>query len=162
MGAGRRYEFAQRYVPTEQIGRLDGYQDYKLRESEECEQSLKKVQELLASKRKALAEEGFSAFEELEGLEVGKCYRMTLKRGTKEEKAKRKQDQVERKLRMARERFGAAQGGNLGENVDRDRWIDLFAKEMKSRQTKQDGENADSEESVPSEFVCSCQYSKVY
>lgn len=114
------------------------YQNYKLRKYERFEQSLKEVQEELVSTRRALAEEGFSAFEEIEGLEVGRCYSMTLEWGDKEENAKRKQEQAERKLRMAQKRSETAQSEELGKKVGRDRWIDFFVKEVESQRISVD------------------------
>ena len=114
------------------------YQYYKLREYERFEERLQKVQEKLVFRRKALAEEGFSAFEEIEGLEFGKFFGMNLEWGDKEGEAKEKEQLAERKLRMVKTRSKAAQSEELGEKVERDRWIEWFVKEVESQRTTVD------------------------
>lgn len=114
------------------------YQNYKLGDNEGLERKLEECRERLASERNALAELGYSAFEEIEGLEFGKYYGMALDWSEKEGKAKRKQELAERKLRMAKERSEVAQLEELGERVERDRWIGWFTKEVESQRTRRD------------------------
>ena len=114
------------------------YQDYHLREYEQLEQSLKKIQEQLPSQRRALAEEGYPVFEEIEELPFETFFGMNLEWGDKVEKAKRKQEQMERKLRVVKARSEAAKSKVLGEKVERDRWIGWFAQEVKSRRRRRD------------------------
>ncbi|KAL8650292.1 MAG: hypothetical protein Q9210_003911 [Variospora velana] len=114
------------------------YQHYVLGEYESMEKNLEKYQEELASERKALADLGYSAFEEIEGLEHGKYYGMALEWSEKEGKAERKKELAERKLRMAKERSEAAQLEELGERIERDRWIGWFKKEVESQRTRLD------------------------
>ncbi|KAL9100367.1 MAG: hypothetical protein Q9163_004249 [Psora crenata] len=114
------------------------YQDYELLEYEHLQRSLKESQEELASYRKALAEEGFSAFEEIEGLEFGKYYSITLDWSSKEAKAKEKEELAERKLRIAKKRLEAAHSEELGEKVERVSWIGWFVKEVESQRTRVD------------------------
>ncbi|KAL9011221.1 MAG: hypothetical protein Q9173_003916 [Seirophora scorigena] len=114
------------------------YQHYVLWEYEELEKDFEKYQRRLAFRRKALAELGYSAFEEIEGLESGKYYAMARDWGEKEGKAKRKEALAERKLRMAKKRSEAAQLEELGERVERDRWIGWFTKEVESQRTRLD------------------------
>ena len=114
------------------------YQNYHLREYEKFEQNLKKAQERLPFTRRALAEEGYSVFEEIEELELGIFFSMNLEWGVKVEEAKRKQEQAERKLSVAKTRSEAANSKELGEKVERDRWIGWFAQEVKSRRKRMD------------------------
>ncbi|KAL9123851.1 MAG: hypothetical protein Q9217_006760, partial [Psora testacea] len=114
------------------------YQNNKLREYEGLKKKLKKCQEELASERKALAESGYSAFEEIEGLEFGKYYSMALEWSEKEGEAEEKEKLAERKLRMAKKRSEAAQSEELGERVERDRWIGWFTKEVELQRTRLD------------------------
>ncbi|KAL9028904.1 MAG: hypothetical protein Q9180_007098, partial [Flavoplaca navasiana] len=114
------------------------YQHYKLGESENMEKRLEKYQEDLASERKALAELGCSAFEDIEGLEFGKYYGMAIEWSAKEAKAEDKEEMAGRKLRMAKKRSEAAQLEELGERVERDRWIGWFTKEVELQRTQLD------------------------
>ena len=111
------------------------YQNYELQNYEILEKGLKESQEELASYRKALAEEGYSAFEEIENIEFGKYYGMTLDWGSKKAKAKTKWELAERKLRVAKARSDAVQL-EQSEEIERDRWIGWFEKELISRRTK--------------------------
>ena len=97
------------------------YQNYHLREYEKFEQNLKKAQERLLSTRRALAEEGYPVFEEIEELDLGTFFSMNLEWGAKVEEAKGKQEQAERKLSVARTRSEAVNSKELGEKVERDR-----------------------------------------
>lgn len=63
---------------------------------------------------------------------------MTLEWGSKEGEAKEKQKLAERKLRIAKKRLETAQSEELGEKVDRDRWIDAFVKEVRSQRARVD------------------------
>ena len=114
------------------------YQNDKLRQYEGLEKKLKKCRERLASQRKALAELGYSAFEEIEELEFGRYYGMTLEWSAKEAKAEKKEELAERKLKMAKKRSEAAQSEELGERVEPDRWIGWFTKEVESQRTRLD------------------------
>lgn len=114
------------------------YQHYILGAYQGLEKKLEKYQERLASRRKALADLGYSAFEEIEGLSTGKYYGMALDWSEKEGKAKRKKELAERILRMAKERSEAAQLEELGERVERSRWIGWFTKEVESQRTRLD------------------------
>lgn len=112
------------------------YQNHKLREYEDFEETLKKVKDGLNSERKALTEEGFSAFEEFEGLNFGEYLSMIHELGNKEEKAEKKQELAKRMLRIAKKRLETAQSENLGRKVGRERWIDFFDKEVRSQQRR--------------------------
>ncbi|KAL9028026.1 MAG: hypothetical protein Q9180_007237, partial [Flavoplaca navasiana] len=114
------------------------YQHYKLGEYESMEKRLEKYQKELASERKALAESAYSAFEQIEGLEFGNYYGMAIEWSAKEGKAEEKEEIAGRKLRMAKKRFEAAQMEELGERVERDRWIGWFTKEVKLQRTRLD------------------------
>ncbi|KAL8904663.1 MAG: hypothetical protein Q9207_003112 [Kuettlingeria erythrocarpa] len=114
------------------------YQHYILGGYESLEKELEKYRERLASDRKALAELGYSAFEEIEGLEFGKYYGMALEWMEKEGKAERKVKSAERELRMAKKRLEVAQLEELGERVERDRWIGWFTKEVEPQRTRLD------------------------
>ncbi len=114
------------------------YQNHELMKCERLEESLKKSQERLASNRKALAEEGYSAFEEIEDMEFGQYYSMNLDWHEREAKAKKKEELAERKLKIAKTRLGAAQSEEIGESVERDQWIGWFVKEVESQRTKVD------------------------
>ena len=114
------------------------YQDLHLREYEKLEESFKTIQEKLLLKRKELAEEAHPVFEEIEGLEFGRFFGMNMEWGDKVNEAKRKQEQMEHKLRVVKTRLEAAQSKELEEKVERDRWIELFAKEVESKRKKMD------------------------
>ena len=105
-------------------------------EYERTEDGLKKSQEKLAYYCKALAEEGYSAFEEIKDIGFGKYYGMMLDWGEKEGKAERKRELAERKLRVAKTRLEAAQSEELREMLERDRWIGWFEKEVESQRTR--------------------------
>lgn len=94
------------------------YQDYELRDYEGLEEGLKEAQERLTSKRRTLAEEGYSAFEEIEDIEFGKSFGMTRDWGSKDGKAKTKQELAERKLSVAKTRLEAANSEELGEMIE--------------------------------------------
>lgn len=114
------------------------YQNCKLWQYEGLEQKLNDARERLASGRKALEEEGYPAFKDIEGLEFGKFFVINLEWGGKHAKAKKKEELAKRKLSVAKTRLEAAQSEELGGMVERDRWIDIFAKKLNSRQTQQD------------------------
>ncbi|KAL9017488.1 MAG: hypothetical protein Q9185_005201 [Variospora sp. 1 TL-2023] len=85
------------------------YQDYELRTYERLEKAFKEAQERLASRRKALAEAGISAFEGIEELE------------------------------FAKKRLKAAGSDDLGgENVERATWGRLFLKEVEIAKIRMD------------------------
>lgn len=109
------------------------YQDYKLLQYEDLERRLKGAQEELVSRRKKLAEEGYPAFEEIEELEFGEYFGMNFEWDIKEGEARKKQELAERKLTIAKKRLEVARSEELGERVERDRWIGWFKKEMESR-----------------------------
>ena len=112
------------------------YQNYELQDYERSEEGLKESQENLGSKRKALAEEGFSAFEEIEGLEWGKYIAMNQDWGDKMEEVKEKRKLAERKLSIATTRLEAAQSKGLGEMVEQHYWISWLASEVESRRSR--------------------------
>ena len=114
------------------------YQNYELRKYEAMEERLKKAQERLTYRRKALAKEGYSAFEEIEGLEFGQYFGKCQAWAHKVGEAKQKQKMTERKLTVAKTRLKAAQSEELGDMVERDRWIGWLEKEVASRQTRMD------------------------
>ena len=114
------------------------YQNHELLKYERLEESLKKSQERLTSNRKALTEEGYSAFEEIEDMEFGQYYSMNRDWHEKEAKAKKKEELAERKLKIAKIRLRATQSEEIGENVQRNQWIDWFVKEAESQRTRVD------------------------
>ena len=114
------------------------YQNLHLWEYEKLEERLKTVQEKLLLKRKELAEEAHSVFEEIEGLEFGRFFGMNMEWGNKVNEVEIRQEQMEHKLRVAKTRLEAAQSKELEEKVERDRWIELFAKEVESRRRRMD------------------------
>ncbi|KAI9889401.1 MAG: hypothetical protein M1814_005337 [Vezdaea aestivalis] len=114
------------------------YQNYKLMKYERLEDSLKESQGELISCRKALAEEGYSAFEEIEDIEFGKYYGMCLDWSEKEGEKERKEELAKWKLKVAKTRLEVAQSEELGEMVERDCWIGWFEKEVISQQTRMD------------------------
>ncbi|MDI1488802.1 MAG: hypothetical protein OHK93_008078 [Ramalina farinacea] len=107
-------------------------------EYERLKKKLKETKERLAFRRKALAELGFSTFEEIEELGFGKYYGMALEWSSREAEVEEKEKVAERKLRLAKKRSEAAQSGELGETVERDTWIGLFRKELESGRTRLD------------------------
>ena len=116
------------------------YQNYNLLRYEALERGLKEAQEELISLRKALTEEGFSAFEEFEGLNFGEYLSMIHELDNKEGEAEKKKPKelAERMLRIAKKRLETAQSEDLGAKVGRERWIDLFDKEVRSQRTRVD------------------------
>ena len=114
------------------------YQHYKLGGYEALKIRLKEVQEELASRRKLLAEAGYSAWEEIEELEFGQYLGMTFEWREKHAKAEGNKELAERKFSMAKKRLEAAQSQELGEKVERDRWIDVFVEELESQRTRLD------------------------
>ncbi|KAI4196204.1 MAG: hypothetical protein LQ350_006697 [Teloschistes chrysophthalmus] len=140
----RRHGFGGDVHPREELAeqsKLDDwgeYQAYKLWEHEWSEQKLKEIREKLASARKALTEEGYSAFEKIEELDFGEHEDMMGEWAQKHRIAKEQLYLAERKLEIAKHRLEAAQSEELGERVERDRWIGWFEKEVGSQRTRLD------------------------
>ena len=111
------------------------YQDYKLQQYEDLEKRLKNAQERLISERKELAEEGYPEFEEIQELGFGEYFGISQEWSEKVGKARKKQELAERKLTIAKKILEATQSEELGERIERDRWIGFFAKEVASRRT---------------------------
>ncbi|KAI4085797.1 MAG: hypothetical protein L6R37_008468, partial [Teloschistes peruensis] len=114
------------------------YQDYELRTYEGLQKKFKEAQERLASCRKALAEAGVSAFEDIQELEFASDYSLTLENSSEEDRAEEKVELAERKLRLAEKRLQAAGSDELGESVERATWVRLFLKEVESAQARMD------------------------
>lgn len=114
------------------------YQDYELRESERLENEYREDEARLVSRRKALADAGVSAFEEIQELEFGTYYSLAVKCSGEEWRAKEKEELAERKLRLAEKRLKAAELDELGERVERATWVRLFLKEVESAQMRLD------------------------
>ena len=114
------------------------YQDYELRTYERLEKDFKEAQERLASRRKALAEAGISAFEEVQELEFASYYSLILESSSEEGRAEKMVESAERKLRLAEKRLKAAGSNDLGESVERATWVKLFRKELESAQMRMD------------------------
>lgn len=112
------------------------YQVYELFTYEKLKESLKKSQERLAANRKALAEDGYSAFEEIEDMEFGQYYGMNLEWHEKEAKAKKQEELAERKLKIAKARMEAAQSEEIGDSIGRDQWIGWFVKKVESQRAR--------------------------
>ncbi|KAL8816168.1 MAG: hypothetical protein Q9223_004777 [Gallowayella weberi] len=114
------------------------YQDYELGIHEHLQKEFKDDQELLACRRKALAEAGISAFEGVQELEFASYYSLILECGGEEGEAEKKVKLAERKLRLAETRLKVAESDDLGESVERATWVRLFRKEIKSAQMRMD------------------------
>ena len=114
------------------------YQDYELGESERLEKEYKEDEARLVSRRKALAEAGVSALEEIQELEFGSYYSLAVKCSGEEGRAEKKEESAERKLRLAEKRLKAAESDELGERVERATWVRLFLKEVESAQMRLD------------------------
>ncbi|KAI4225864.1 MAG: hypothetical protein L6R40_008341 [Gallowayella cf. fulva] len=114
------------------------YQDYELRTYDGLQKEFKEDQELLASRRKALAEAGISAFEEVQEFEFASYYTLILESSNEEAGAEKKVESAERKLRLAEKRLKAAGSDDLGESVERATWVKLFRKELESAQMRMD------------------------
>lgn len=114
------------------------YQDYELREYERLEKDFKEAQARLASRRKALAEAGISAFEEIQELEFASYYSLAVQCSGEEGKVKKKEKLAERKLRLAEKRLKVAESDDLGEMVEKATWVALFLKEVESTQLRVD------------------------
>lgn len=114
------------------------YQDYELRTYERLQKDFKEAQERLASRRKALAEAGISAFEGMQELEFASYYSLILECSNEEARADKKEKLAERTLRLAEKRLKAAGSDDLGESVERATWVKLFLKEVESAQIRMD------------------------
>lgn len=112
------------------------YQDYELQEYERLEKNFKEAQAQLASRRKALAEAGVSAFEGVQELEFASYYSLVVKCGGEEAKAENEEKLAERKLRLAEKRLKAAESDDLGEMVERATWVRWFLKEVECAQMR--------------------------
>ncbi|KAI4288699.1 MAG: hypothetical protein L6R35_002035 [Caloplaca aegaea] len=114
------------------------YQDYELRTYERLEKDFKDAQERLASRRKALAEAGISAFEGVQELGFASEYSLTIEWNKEKFRAEKREELAERKLRLAEKRLKAAGLDDLGESVERATWERLFLKEVESAQIRMD------------------------
>ena len=114
------------------------YQDYELGRYENLEKDLTETQAQLMFRRKALAEAGFSAFEEFQELEFGHYYGLAVKHSSEEGKAKKKENLAERKLKLVEERLKTAESDDLGEMVGRATWEERFLKEVESAKMRVD------------------------
>ena len=86
--------------------------------------------------RKTLAEEKYSAFEEIEDLKFEKYYGMKFDWEEKMRKAKMKRELTKQTLRVTKLRLKAAQSENSEEMIDRDIWIGWFKKVIESRRIR--------------------------
>ncbi|KAI4228463.1 MAG: hypothetical protein L6R40_008128 [Gallowayella cf. fulva] len=114
------------------------YQDYELRTYKRLQKDFKEAQERLASRRKALAEAGISAFEGVQELEFASEYSLTIECNKERARVEKKEELAERKLRLAEKRLKAAGSDDLGESVERATWMRLFLKEVESAQIRMD------------------------
>ena len=114
------------------------YQNYELRIYEGLQKDFEEAQERLASRRKALAEAGISAFEEVQKLEFASYYSLILESSSEEGGAEKKVKSAERQLRLAETRLKAAESDDLGESVERATWVRLFRNEVESAQMRMD------------------------
>lgn len=114
------------------------YQDYELREYERLEMDLMETQAQLASRRRALAEAGVSAFEGIQELDFANYYNLAIECGGEEAKAQNREKLAERKLRLAEKRSKVAESDDLGEKVERATWVGLFLEEVESAQMRLD------------------------
>ena len=122
------------------------YQNYKFIKYERMEESPKEFQKELASNRKMLAEDNYSAFEEIERLEFRRFIGIIEDWGNKVEETKKKQELAERKLKVAKTKWEASQSEELGDTVERSRWIGWLEKKVVSRRTKMDELNRSADE----------------
>ena len=83
-------------------------------------------------------EVGIPAFEGMQELEFASYYSLALKYSGEEGEAKNEEKLAERKLRLAEKRLKAAESDDLGERVERDIWVGLFLKGVKSAQVRRD------------------------
>ena len=114
------------------------YQDYELQRSEYYERDLEKAQSALTSRRNALVEAGFSAYEEIQELEIGGFIGLNREYGAEEGPAIDRRIWAKEKLELAESRLEAAESVDLGEMVKRHIWIRWFQEQVDAARTRLD------------------------